>query len=268
MIFQNFGFNQNYPVVATGGGNDPDAQAFIDATGISGTTATAINQLVLDLKSYSLWTKMAAIYPLVGGSSSSTSYNLKNVATYQISWNGTITFATNGVTGNGSNGYGDTGLTPSSVLSTSMHLSAYIRTAGNAAAYDIGCSNYPVSPTSTPENMVARFDNDRYSAFGAINGSPYLIVNTANTTGFFVGNNLSNTGTTYRNGSSIASASKTLGLATRSVGLLGQLNGNGPADLSSRQYAFYSIGDGLDGTENSNFNTAVAAFQTTLGRNV
>ena len=108
MIFQNFGFNQNYRVVAAGGGNDPDAQAFIDATGISGTDATAINQLVLDLKSNILWTKMVAIYPLVGGSSSSTKYNLKDTTLYEVTWNGTLTFASTGVTVNGTNVWGDT----------------------------------------------------------------------------------------------------------------------------------------------------------------
>jgi hypothetical protein len=67
MIFQNFGFNRKIIVTAAGGGNDPDAQAFIDATGISGTTATAINQLVLGLKTDNIWTKTQALYPFVGG---------------------------------------------------------------------------------------------------------------------------------------------------------------------------------------------------------
>ncbi len=41
---------------------DADAQLFITATGISGTNATATNQLVIDLKAANIWTKMKAIY--------------------------------------------------------------------------------------------------------------------------------------------------------------------------------------------------------------
>ena len=57
---------------------DPDAQAFITAASITDPTQQiAINQLVVDLKGYNIWSKMKAIYPYVGGTSTSTSYNLK-----------------------------------------------------------------------------------------------------------------------------------------------------------------------------------------------
>jgi hypothetical protein len=248
---------------------DPAAAAFITATGVTGTTATAINQLVLDLKSYSLWTKMTAIYPLVGGSSSSTSYNLKDTTTYQISWNGGITFATDGVTGNGTSGYGLTGLNPTTVgiYGSGAHLSQYTRTNGNATGYDMGGNNYPAS-SPTPEWMIARFNNDRYCAFGdAGPGFPYVIANTANYTGFFVGST-NGTSTIYRNGSSLASAVKAYTIINFDIPILGARGSGGVNDFSSRQYAFYSIGLYLDGTETSNFNTCVTTFQTTLGRNV
>ena len=51
---------------------DADAQAFITAAAITNANQqTAINTLVVSLKSYGLWTKMKAIYPFVGGSASS-----------------------------------------------------------------------------------------------------------------------------------------------------------------------------------------------------
>ena len=61
-----------------GGGNDADAQAFITASGISGTEATAINTLVTDLKSANIWAKMKAVYPIVGGTATSHKFNLLN----------------------------------------------------------------------------------------------------------------------------------------------------------------------------------------------
>jgi hypothetical protein len=47
-------------------GSDPDYQAFITATGITEPTqSAALETLVSDLKSYGLWSKMKAIYPMV-----------------------------------------------------------------------------------------------------------------------------------------------------------------------------------------------------------
>ena len=58
---------------------DADAQAFIAAAGITNLTqASAINTLVNDLKTYGLWTKMKALYPMVGGTAASHKFNLKD----------------------------------------------------------------------------------------------------------------------------------------------------------------------------------------------
>ena len=276
MIFQNFGFNRLRVVSA--GGNDPDAQAFINATGISGTTATAINQLVLDLKSYSLWTKMVAIYPLVGGTSSSTSYNLKNTAQYQVTWNGTITFASTGVAGNGTTGWGNTGLNPSAtgLFGSGAHLSTYARTSGNAAAYDIGANRYPnIAPS--PEWMIARFTNDRYTAFGnVVPGNPYIIATSATYhTQLYTGTHDGTlTPTLYKNGTQLAtSSSKGYSIVNNNIALLAlnKVDSGGAqiqSDFSSREYAWFSIGLSLTATEVANFSTAVTTFQTSLGRNV
>ena len=95
-----------------GGGYDADAQAFITATGISGTNATATNQLVLDLKAANIWTKMKAIYPFVGNTSASQKYNLKDSrdldAAYRLTFFGGGTFSANGYQCNGTNSYGNT----------------------------------------------------------------------------------------------------------------------------------------------------------------
>ena len=58
---------------------DPDAQAFITAAAITDPTQqAAINTLVVDLKGYSIWTKMKALYPFVGGTASAHKFNLKD----------------------------------------------------------------------------------------------------------------------------------------------------------------------------------------------
>jgi len=54
---------------------DANALAFINATGLTGTTEkTAVNNLVKNLKSYGLWSKMKAIYPFVSDTINLFSY--------------------------------------------------------------------------------------------------------------------------------------------------------------------------------------------------
>ena len=66
-------------ILASYKGIDTDAQAFITATGITDNTQkNSINQLVLDLKSYGVWSKIKAIYPFVGGTATTHKFNLKD----------------------------------------------------------------------------------------------------------------------------------------------------------------------------------------------
>ena len=59
--------NTNYKIFGSATASfDPDYQAFITATGITQPTqSAALETLVSDLKSYGLWSKMKAIYPMV-----------------------------------------------------------------------------------------------------------------------------------------------------------------------------------------------------------
>ena len=103
-------------------GINPDAQAFITAAGITDPTQiSAINSLVNGLQADGIWTKMKAIYPFVGGTATTHKYNLKDPrdldAAFRLVFNGGWTHSSTGATPNGTNGYADTKLVPSSVLS-------------------------------------------------------------------------------------------------------------------------------------------------------
>ena len=99
---------------------DADAQLFITATGISGTNATATNQLVLDLKSANIWTKMKAVYPMVGGTATSHKFNLLNPvdrdAANRLVFSGGLNHSSTGILGNGTNGWANTFLNPSIIF--------------------------------------------------------------------------------------------------------------------------------------------------------
>jgi hypothetical protein len=246
---------------------DPDAQAFITAAAITDPTQqVAINTLVVDLKGYSIWTKMKALYPFVGGTSTSTSYNLKDTTQYQISWNGGWTWGVNGVNGNAANSYGNTGFIPSAVTAqNSFAYGFYSRTNIDALTVDMG----GVGSVATGYMMLfARYSNQIYNVIN----SGVIYTNSANTNsqGFYVGSRT--TATTiknYKNGTLLTTGITPSSGNANGTLYIGAFNNNGALQYSTnRQYALSFISDGLTDTEAANFYTAVQAFQTTLSRQV
>ncbi len=256
--------------------SDADAQAFVTAANIQDQVeADAINNLVIGMKADGLWTKMKAVYPFVGGTSTSTSYNLKNTAQYQISWNGGVTHASTGVTFNGSNGYGNTNFAPNSVLTAnSNHVALYSRTAAartNGLAIDFG-QGADVNIQSGIFGCSRRSSNVAY--YGATNATTNGSFTAANTngSGFFTNSITAATSRKiYRNGSVLGSLttniSQTLSAAKMYIAAFNN-NDAGVLLYSNYEASFFSIGDGLDDTEATNLNTRVTTFQTALNRNI
>lgn len=112
---------------------DPDVEAFMDATGIvDGTIYSAIDGLVRDLKAAGLWTKIKALWPMVGGTSTTCKYNLKDPrdldAAYRLTFVNAPTIDADGVSWDGSTQYANNHLIPSTSGLTDMHLSYYALT--------------------------------------------------------------------------------------------------------------------------------------------
>lgn len=154
---------------------DADAEAYFIAAEIpNATEQIAANQLVLDLKGQGsttnntdVWSDSYTIYPLSPTSLTAAEYNLKD-PTQNITWLNSPTHATTGITGNGTNAYGNTnwnpttegvdinnaGLTYSGEYSDSDYaLGVYnsvrwfvIRNLANRKTSYIGASSAPVSP--------------------------------------------------------------------------------------------------------------------------
>jgi hypothetical protein len=78
-------------------------------TGLTSTISAATVTLFTSLVSNGLYSKMVAMYPLLGGVANSSKLNAVNLGTYDITWNGGMSFTVTGATSNGTNGYGDTG---------------------------------------------------------------------------------------------------------------------------------------------------------------
>lgn len=248
---------------------DPDAQAFITAAGLTDNTQkTAINQLVLDLKGYNIWTKFIALYPYVGGTATTHKFNLKDPqdtnAAFRITWNGGVTHNANGITGNGTNGYGETYITPSTSLSLNdVHISFWSKTNIQTAVNDMGIAD---SLGNRGINIVAR--NTSNLAQYYLNDFSTNNVANSNGDGFFVGSRTaSNVKKLFRNGALLSSVTTaSVSLPTVSIPVLGRKNYNGMNGYVAKNHTFCSVGSGLTDLEITNFYTAVNAYNTTLGR--
>lgn len=247
-------------------GLHPEVEAFVNAS-YANITDTAIiadlNTLVGALKGYGLWTLMKAVYPLVGGNDTAHSYNLKDVTQHQITWNGTVTHNSNGVTGNGTTGYGNTGIVPSSVLSASVHLSAYIRVSSTFDQYDMFCestssSAFGLKTSSTGGNFACALNN---SATTGINVSSPAFIS--------VTRSAANVGSIYRNGSKFSNYGlPQVSMASVPIAIMARNNAGVISGYSVKNYAFFTVGDSLTDTQCANLYTAVQAFQTARGRQV
>ena len=242
---------------------DADAVAFFGRVttaggSLSATEKQAVNQLVLDLKANSLWSAMKAIYPMVGASAAACAQNLKSssfTGTFTSGW----TFASTGVTGNGTSAYLDTNLNQSPhITNTSQHISFYSRTdwiSGNPGEIGVATSN-----------TFLLLRSGFYS-----NQCDLNFANTAqNTKGFYLGSRTSSIlRRGFYNGAQVHEVTDTPNATSSLNYYIGALNNNGVAGFfSPKECAFASIGDGLTNTNVSNLYTAVQAFQTTLSRNV
>jgi len=247
--------------------NDVDAQAFIDAAGITATTQqSAINTLVVSLKSNSLWTKFSIIYPFVGGTATTHMYNLKDPrnldAAFRLSFLGGWTHSVNGATPNGSNGTANTFLNPSISLSlNSTSVSIYSRTDINAQQCDIGlfdASNQLLTFTRISGNHSTRIHTANFGGdTGGISDSLGMFISTRTA---------SNIQKTFKNGVLVVNGTtSSSGITNRNL-YLSRTNGTG--NFSTRQLAFVSVGRGLSDSESTNFNTIVQTFQTSLSRQV
>lgn len=245
---------------------DPDAAAFLTATGISDTTiSNAIHTLAISWKNAGLWYKTDIIYPMVGGTAATVVVNLRNTATFQGVINGTVTVTANGAQGNGTTGYINTGYNPitsSSPAGIGGNACFYSRTDVDSAAADIGggfASNNGVTVGGRNTGSIVGKWGTGNNTTGAV----------ANSLGFYGVNRNSSTEQIYKGATLIASLDLA-GMTTGASVYLLAANTNGVAgNFSTRQCAFFSIGGQEFTSQNwTDANSIVNTFQTTLGRNV
>ncbi len=274
------------PVVIT----DSDVLAFVAASGItSNTQKSAVNTLVTSLKGYSVWTKLNAIYPFVGGTESTHKWNLKDPrdldAAYRLSFSGGWTHNSNGITGNGTNAYANTYF--SNFTTQVRALGVYTR---NTTATGTYIGQVETLDSTDPEATQA-FSEVLIDTAGAqistdINQGPNTtFLNNTNKSGLYAisSGSLTSQTSAYKNGTLNNTISINPGansLVSRPL-LIGALNNVSSLDgvfvpgsdsitsYTNQNIAFAFVGGQyLSAAEMGNIHTAVQAYQTTLSRQV
>jgi hypothetical protein len=252
-------------VLSGGASFDADAAAFFTASGVTDLTQkNAVNQLVLDLKSNSLWTKIKALYPVVGGNATAHSYNLKNTAQYQLSFSSGWTHASTGMLPNGTSAYASTGIKVSDFAADSIGLGVYLRTNNDNLFCDIGTVDV------SRFQLLTRYSGSIYSGFpsGNVNATGTVTDSRGFTT---IGRVSTTSRKTFKNGVLKNTASETL-TSTTSINTYDfKIGVSGGASLewySNRENALTLFKLALSDSEESTLNTIVTTFQTSLSRNI
>ena len=249
---------------------DSDAEAFFTTLGITDETQkSAIDSMVKDMKSYSIWNKFYAIYPFVGGTSVRHSYNLKNTAQYQITWTVDPTHSANGVTFNGTTQYGRTGLIPSTALTlnnTALHVynrRTPLNTTGVALGAVVSSSQqFRLQPRSTSNEVVSLMYNGTAGQGVLISSVP-----PDNTGLMSASRTASNSHVIYKKGTSIGSNATSGGTLPNNEFFLGSQNNAGsPTQFYSGTMQFAAISEGLTAAECGYLETIVENFQRDLSR--
>jgi hypothetical protein len=250
---------------------DADAQAFFTASGLTGATnLTAINNLVVALKGFGIWTKMKAIYPMIGGTAALHKWNLKDPqdtnAAFRLVFNGGWTHSSTGATPNGTNGWANTFFNSDDITTTGLQsYGVYLRTnptfAVSTTETSTGLRNgiYFIRVVNTLPTTSNIFSGNRNVSISGVTG----LIGTSRSTvtqWYAINNSTISPGTTTSSTSTIEIVN------TFSLGAYNELGTI--TNFSTQQIAFAFYGEPLLTTEMQNFYTAVQAYNTTLSRQV
>ena len=249
---------------------DIDAQAFLVATGLLGndTINIAINNLVLALKANGYWTGLDAAYPMVGGTSTTCKYNLKDPrdldAAFRLNFVGGWAFSNSGgaIPDGITATYANTFYVPSTNLTTTNgHLSYYSPT--NTAAAAIAEMGANGAASAGECNLALRFsDGNQYAFYAGAGGG---VTSGGTSTGFMI-NNRSTSTEGWRNGVRVINTGNGGALTSQNIVLAAQNNNGTIYRNSNRACLFASMGDTL--ANPATFSTIINNFQTELSRNI
>jgi lysophospholipase L1-like esterase len=250
------------------GGLDIDAKAYITAAGLTDSTQIlSINNFVKGLKEVSLWNKMYAIYPFIGGTAATHKWNLKDSrdldAAFRLTFNGAA--ATH-------NQYGidwpavatinaNTHFNPSADP-YNFGMTAYI---GNNIDQGYIMGNFNGSASANLQGGGRKPTGSIYNVSPYAVALPTPLYSLYNIFGVVSLNRTSNVySSIYRNGIKMGSNTATESASVNAIIFLNNVTSNFSAGNSRMQFA--AIHQGLTDSENVIFSTLINNMQTSLSR--
>jgi len=256
---------------------DTDATNYINAVianggTLNGTQQAAINTLFTDLKSNGLYTKIDAMYPVMGSVANSHKLNAKNPVdtngAYRLTFVGGWSHSSSGMTTDGGvSTYADTYYDASLVVSAAsdQSISLYTTNLSNKAVQDIGSTDTTAGVIEV--GIYTSFSTNSFIPNVKSSGSGYVTYSqpTQQGIGYFIA---SSTGTNIlgtKNGVLQVNGGQTPAF-TNKTHYIGNSNGNlGIANPSNIIFAHF--GRQLSSGEMTTLSNIINTFQTSLGRN-
>ena len=209
---------------------------------------------------------MTAIYPIVGGTTASHKYNLKDPqdtdGAYRVTFAGGMTHSSNGIHFDGTTGYGDTHLDDNFTAEGNKHLSVYSRTDYTGTVCSIGTFQAGIASTMF---LIKYASNDGYFRL-SWGSSPDATI--TNSKGYFLASRDSSTSCEiYQDGTLKNTRTQGTGTGAIPYYIGANYNAGSAASFSPREYCFWSVGTGLSSTQCADLSTRVEALQVALGRN-
>lgn len=246
---------------------DNAVDTFISAASITDNTQKyALNVLLSSARTGDWWNDAVAIYPIVGGTSTAHSYNLKSTVQFQLTFNGSWTHSSGGMEGDGSTAYAQTGIVPSTDLQNDDKYIAIYNTKNSnpsGTVIDAGVSTagkglyITVRANSASQGYTDSSTVNVYSAASYTGG--LVQINRLSMSDFklFLNDTEAHSNTT----------TETAYDQTAEI-YIGAANSAGPIGYSDKKYAFIALGAGMSNTKQARFYKDVQRYQTILGRQV
>jgi hypothetical protein len=258
---------------------DPDAQSYINAVQGGGDTLTlteqtAVNQLVIDLKAASIWTFWEAFYPFLGGTSTSTKWNLVNPVSgstgRSIVWVGSWIYSSVGITNTGGIGYTNVG----SGLNNGRVIGVYINgllPPVSSAEFDLS-EYFPAPIKNNCISLASGNTSTKVVNFGGNSVSYKTTTSGSYQKCMLLGQNsiTSNMSELWQNTTQLINVAQNYQDAGGGYSIGGSYDGINPLNTTDRTYGTAFLGKNqttiLTPTQITDLYNAVYNFNNTLGR--
>jgi alpha-galactosidase len=240
---------------------DSASTAYFTAANITNNaTRTAINAFIVNAKAHGYWNKLKEVWGFPEGTPQACTNGFK--LAFSLIPHGGVTYSSNGITGNATNAYMDTGITPSTALSSPASSMILVDVVAPqlpndsyfAGVNDTGSHRFGLNKLGA--NLTSQGLNNGTAGENVINGG-------GDFRGIHAVNRDGNTSQSlYLAGMQAGgtNVSASTGLPNKPIYLLGRNNQGSPGDLSNITMDFAAIGENFTAADMNQMIADIAAY--------